>query len=140
MLIDISYVAEQTGLPASTLRFYEEKGLITSVGRRGLKRLFEPSILDQLALISLGREAGFSLDEIRMMFGPQGTLTIDRAQLMAKADELNKMIRRLTAMRDGLKHAAHCPAPNHMECPEFQRILRISKAARKRRSTPLNRA
>jgi hypothetical protein len=43
--------------------------------------------------------------------------------LAAKADELDAMIRKLSAMRDGLRHAAACPAPSHMECPTFRRIL-----------------
>ena len=38
--LDIAEVAEQSGLPASALRFYEEKGLIKSIGRRGLRRVF----------------------------------------------------------------------------------------------------
>ena len=53
-LMDISEVSKQTGIAASAIRHYEEKGLITSVGRRGLKRLFGPEVLDQLALITLG--------------------------------------------------------------------------------------
>ena len=39
--LDIAEVARRTGVPASTLRYYEEKGLITSTGRRGLRRLFD---------------------------------------------------------------------------------------------------
>lgn len=124
--VDISQVAERTGVPASTLRFYEEKGLITSIGRRGLRRLFEPTVLERLALISLGRVAGFSLDEIAMMFTPDGQPRIDRQMLSAKADELDGTIRRLSAMRDGLRHAAVCPKPRHMECPTFRRILRAA--------------
>jgi DNA-binding transcriptional MerR regulator len=41
--LDISEVTRRTGVPASALRFYEEKGLIASVGRRGLHRLFDPN-------------------------------------------------------------------------------------------------
>ena len=52
--MDISEVARRAGVPASTLRFYEERGLITSTGRRGLHRVFEPDILERLALIALG--------------------------------------------------------------------------------------
>ena len=37
--------------------------------------------------------------------------------LSAKAEELDKTIRELSAMRDSLRHAAACPAPSHMECP-----------------------
>ena len=124
--LDIAEVARQAGVPASTLRFYEEKGLIASIGRRGLRRLFDPGVLERLALIALGRAAGFSLDDIARMFSPQGQPNIDRQVLAAKADELDRTIRKLTAMRDGLRHAAVCPAPSHMECPTFQRILRAA--------------
>lgn len=121
--LDISEVAQRSGVPASTLRFYEEKGLIASIGRRGLRRLFDPGVVERLALIALGRAAGFSLDEIALMFAPDGQPCIDRQMLAAKADELDRTIRKLSAMRDGLRHAAACPAPSHMECPSFRRIL-----------------
>lgn len=124
--MDISEVAHRSGVPASTLRFYEEKGLITSVGRHGLRRLFGPNVLEQLALIALGRSAGFSLDEIARMFAPDGLPQIDRQLLADKAEELDRTIRKLTAMRDGLRHAAACPAPSHMECPKFRRILGLT--------------
>jgi DNA-binding transcriptional MerR regulator len=62
--LDINEVAKKSGVPASTLRFYDEKGLIRSVGRRGLRRLFDPDVLERLALIALGQSAGFSLDEV----------------------------------------------------------------------------
>ena len=126
--MDIAEVAKRSGVPASTLRFYEEKGLIASVGRQGLRRRFEPAVLDQLALIALGQAAGFSLDEIGSMFSPDGTPSIDRQMLAAKADEIDAMIRRLKAMSNGLRHAAVCPAPSHAECPSFQRLLRAAAA------------
>jgi DNA-binding transcriptional MerR regulator len=124
--MDISEVVRRSGVPASTLRFYEEKGLITSVGRRGLRRLFDPGVLERLALIALGRGAGFSLDEIALMFAPDGRPRVDRQMLAAKAEELDRTIRRLGALRDGLRHAAACPAPSHLECPTFRRLLRAA--------------
>jgi len=124
--LDIAQVAQRSGVPASTLRFYEEKGLIDSTGRRGLRRLFDPGVLERLALIAVGRAAGFSLDEIALMFAPEGKPRIDRQMLASKADELDRTIRKLSAMRDGLRHAAACPAPSHMECPTFRRILRAA--------------
>jgi len=137
--LDIAQVARQTGLPAATLRFYEEKGLIRSIGRRGLRRVFHPDVLERLALIALGCTAGFSLKEIALMFAPDGELRIDRQMLRAKAAELDKTIRKLGTMRDGLLHAAACLAPRHIECPTFQRILRATasgaiRAPRKRGS------
>lgn len=126
--MDIAEVAKKSGFPASALRYYEEKGLITSVGRQGLRRTFAPAVLDQLALIALGQAAGFSLDDIAVMFSPGGEASIDRASLSAKAEELNQTIKRLKAMRNGLRHAAVCPAPSHAECPTFQRLLRSAAA------------
>ena len=126
--MDIAEVARKSGFPASALRYYEEKGLIAAVGRQGLRRTFAPGVLDQLALISLGQAAGFSLDEIGAMFSPGGQARIDRASLSAKAEELDTTIKRLKAMRNGLRHAAVCPAPSHAECPTFQRLLRAAAA------------
>lgn len=132
-LIDIAEVARTSGVPASTLRFYDEKGLIESVGRQGLRRLFDPGVLERLSLIALGRKAGFSLEEIGAMFAADGRPRIDRTQLAAKADELDRTIRKLIALRDGLRHAAECPARSHMECGTFQRMLRIAGADQSRR-------
>jgi DNA-binding transcriptional MerR regulator len=108
------------------LRYYEEKGLIKSIGRRGLRRVFPAGVMEKLALIALGRTAGFSLEEIAAMFAPDGRLRIDRQKLAVKAKELDATIKRLTAMRDGLRHAVNCKAPSHMECPKFQRIVKVA--------------
>jgi len=124
--LDITEVTERSGVPASTLRYYEEKGLVATTGRRGLKRLFDPCVLARLALIALGRAAGFSLDEIARMFAPDGRPRIDRKLLAAKAEELDRTIRELGAMRDGLRHAVACTAPSHLECPTFRRLMRAA--------------
>jgi len=126
--MDIAEVARRSGVPASTLRYYEEKGLIASIGREGLRRRFDPRVLDQLALIALGQAAGLSLAEIQAMFSPEGRPSIDRALLAAKADEIDATVRRLKAMSNGLRHAAVCPAKSHAECPTFQRLLRAAAA------------
>jgi DNA-binding transcriptional MerR regulator len=132
--MDIAEVAKRSGVPASTLRYYEEKGLIASHGRAGLRRVFDDNVLERLALIALGRSAGFSLEEIARMFAPDGGPAIDRHLLASKADELDATIRKLSAMRDGLRHAVRCRAPSHMECPTFLRLL-ANAAKPRRRST-----
>ncbi|GAB2544908.1 helix-turn-helix domain-containing protein [Nocardia heshunensis] len=121
--LDIAEVVRRSGVPASTLRYYEERGLIVSTGRRGLRRQFDESVLEQLALIALGRTAGFALDDIVRLFGPQGELQVDRGLLLGKADELDRTIKELSAVRDGLRHAAACPSPNHGDCPSFRHLL-----------------
>lgn len=132
MELDIAAVAKRSGVPASTLRYYEEKGLIASIGRNGLRRVFDAGVLERLALVALGRAAGFSLDEIARVFA-DGRPRIDRKMLASKADELERTIRRLGALRDGLRHAAACPAASHLECPTFKRLLAGAKAPARRR-------
>ncbi|WP_230396631.1 MerR family DNA-binding protein [Streptomyces blattellae] len=83
----------------------------------------------------MGRTAGFSLDEIADMFGPDGRPRLDREMLTAKADELDRRIRELAVLRDSLRHAAACPAPSHMECPTFRRLLKAA-VPRKRAQRP----
>ncbi len=59
---------------------------------------------------------------------------INRELLLAKADELDSRIKELSSMRDGLRHAAVCQAPNHFECPKFLRLLNIAGKNQHRKS------
>ncbi|MDZ4047689.1 MAG: helix-turn-helix domain-containing protein, partial [Pseudoxanthomonas sp.] len=104
--MDISEVSRRTGVPASTLRYYEKRGLIASLAPQGTRRQFAPAVLEQLALIALGQSAGLSLDEVHSMLSPNGKPNIDRRLLAAKATELDATIRQLSAVRRGLRHAA----------------------------------
>ena len=126
--MDIGEVAKKAKLTTSTLRFYEEKGLIKSIGRHCLRRQYSKQVLDQLALIALGRAAGFSLDEIASMFGQDGKPELDRKMLNDKAEQLEQMTRRLHFISEVLRHAAICPAENHMQCPTFQNYLKAAIA------------
>ncbi|MFJ4383783.1 helix-turn-helix domain-containing protein [Pseudomonas sp. NPDC089408] len=123
--MDIADVAKRTGVPASTLRYYEKKGLLKSLAGHGQRRQFAADVADRLALIALGQAAGFSLDEVGAMLVD---LQVDRQMLIAKADELDARIRRLQAMSKGLRHAAQCPEEDHLACPKFQRLMKLSAA------------
>ncbi|MER7754115.1 helix-turn-helix domain-containing protein [Kitasatospora sp. NPDC097643] len=124
--LDIGEVARRAGVSVSALRFYEEKGLIASVGRRGLRRQFGEDVLERLQLIAAGRAAGFTLAEIGRMFGADGRVSVDRQMLEEKAAELDEVIAQLDVLRTKLRHAAACPAPSHLECPTFRRMLRAA--------------
>ncbi|BCJ06049.1 helix-turn-helix domain-containing protein [Pseudomonas sp. AA27] len=129
--MDIADVARRTGVPASTLRYYANKGLLTSLAGRGQRRQFPADTPERLALIALGQAAGFSLDEVAAMLDEQ---RVDRALLLAKADEIEQKIKRLQAMSKGLRHAAVCPEENHLQCPTFQRLMQVSASRGKRGS------
>ena len=124
--LDIGKVSRSSGLPVSTLRYYEDKGLIRSTARNGLRRVFPAQVLEQLEFIALGRKGGFSLEEIAAMFAADGHFEIDRRLLLKKADEMDRHIRQLAAIREGLRHVARCRAPKHLECPKFQKLLRLA--------------
>lgn len=125
-LMDIGEVCERTGLRPSALRYYEDVGLISSLCRSGLRRQFAPEVVTQLALIQMGKSAGFSLDEISEMFGDNGQPNVPRERLHRKAEDLQRQIAELKAMREVIRHVADCPAPTHMECPTFRRLVTLA--------------
>lgn len=128
--LDIGDVRRRSGLPASTLRYYEERGLVRSTGRRGLRRQYEPEVLEQLAFIALGQDAGLSLAEIRSMLDADGRPALDREALRAKAAAVEEQAGRLLAMRDQLLHLADCPAEDHLTCPSFRAELAAATSRR----------
>jgi DNA-binding transcriptional MerR regulator len=138
-MMDIGEVARRTGAPASTLRYYEEIGLISSYGRHGLRRQFERDVLLKLSLIALGKTAGFSLVDIAAMFRRDGQLDLPRAELRAKADELQRKMVDLRVLRDALRHVADCPAPSHLECPSFRKLMKAASRATSPRKPPARR-
>lgn len=131
--LDIGEVAARSGIKPSALRYYEAAGLISSVSRHGLRRQFPPEVLLQLKLISMGKSAGFSLEEIAGMFGRNGMPDLPRDVLHQKADEIDRQIRELTALRDTLRHVADCRAPSHMECLTFRRLVDVAGRRGKKR-------
>lgn len=131
--LDIGELSAQSGLPASTLRYYDEIGLIASVGRHGLRRQFGPEAFWQLGLIALGKKAGFSLSEIAAMFAADGGNSLSRPALHVRADQIERQINELTVLRDMLRHVAECSAPSHIECPRFRKLLRIARRLEKTR-------
>ena len=137
-MLDIGDVVHISGLPPSTLRFYEEKRLIRSIGRTGLRRLYDHRVLQRLEFIAMGQIAGFGLEQISAMFAKDGRLKVDRNLLMEKSTELERSIKQLGAIRNTLEHVAHCSASDHLECPKFLRLLKLAgKKQSKHRKTPI---
>lgn len=125
--MDIAVVSKESGLAPSTLRYYEKIGLIRSIGRNGLRRQYSPNVLNKLNIISLGRAAGLSLEEIASMFDVDDELAVNRSLLTQKVEEIDEQIKRLAIVRDNLNHVANCPQPSHLECPSFQKLMKSAK-------------
>lgn len=128
-VIDIGALSKASGLPTSALRYYEELGLIRSTGRHGLRRQYGEDTLMQLSLISLGKAAGFSLQEIAGMFDKDHNPRLPRLTLVQRADALDRQVQRMTMLSRMLRHVAECPAPDHMACGRFRKLLRVAGPA-----------
>lgn len=126
-IMDIGEVSKKSGISTSALRYYEEVGLITPSGRKGLRRQYDSNTLEILAIITLAKQAGFLLQELpRLIKTKKGFISLEKSELKKKSTEMDATIKRLQAARDGLIHASHCHAPRHLECPKFLRLLRIA--------------
>jgi MerR family redox-sensitive transcriptional activator SoxR len=119
--LTIGEVAQRSGLPVSTLHFWEAKGLIRSVRSEGNQRRFARAELRRIAVIKIGQRAGVSLAEIREMLG---TLPADRA-VSAKnwatlskrwKSSLDDRIARLTALRNQLGECIGCGCLSLNKC------------------------
>lgn len=99
----IGQVAKQSGLPASTIRFYEKAGVLPKPSRIGGRRQYTPSILERLAVVDRAKACGFSLPEIRQLFYGfrDGAPPSERWQALArrKIIALDEMARKITATK-----------------------------------------
>jgi MerR family transcriptional regulator, redox-sensitive transcriptional activator SoxR len=119
--LTVGEIAKRSGLPVSTIHFWEAKGLIRSVRSEGNQRRFARPELRRIAVIKIGQRAGISLAEIREVLG---TLPADRA-VSAKnwatlskrwKNRLDERIARLTALRDQLGQCIGCGCLSLNKC------------------------
>ncbi|MFI6480230.1 MerR family transcriptional regulator [Nonomuraea sp. NPDC050663] len=122
--LDIAEVARLSGLAPSALRFYERKGLIAADARNGLRRAYDPGVIERLELIRCARDAGFTLGQIASFLSVRPSDTTLRAHIAAKEREVDARIAQLTRLRDSLRHVAVCDHDPVVECPEFKQAVR----------------
>ena len=99
MHMKIGELAERSGIPASTIRYYEKEGLLPKV-QRGANgyRFYQANALERLDLIQLGQKLGFSLDTIRSVAALHGAALKDA--LVGQLDARLREIERLRAILD----------------------------------------
>lgn len=120
--LDIGEVIERTGVVASTLHLWERKGLITPVGRAGLRRQYDHSVIGHVATIVLCQQSGFSLAEIEAVL-KGSAFDNDKSMLREKLGELQELQATIASAIDGIQHALACSYPTPLECPGFQQHL-----------------
>jgi DNA-binding transcriptional MerR regulator len=100
----IGDVAKQFGVTLRTLRFYEDKGLITPL-RDGNSRLYSRRDLVRLRLILLGRQVGFTLREVKQMMDLYDPANGNARQLRVVVEKSERQLSRLRKQREEIDQA-----------------------------------
>jgi len=129
-LLTISQVAAQIGVRPSTIRYYEQIGILLPAERVSGQRRYDQRVVFRLAVIQKARQTGFTLEEIRyLFFGFQTRVTpSERWKKMAdrKLVELAELMSRIRTMQELLQRMHNCRCKGLEECGE--RILRHRSA------------
>jgi MerR family redox-sensitive transcriptional activator SoxR len=114
----IGELSARTGLPSSTIRYYEQQRLIPYAPRVSGRRAFDDRTVAQLSVVQLAREAGFALAEIRQLVNEFGR---DRWRRLAesKLEEIRSTTERLRVMTAMLEKLLDC------ECPDIEVCGRV---------------
>jgi MerR family copper efflux transcriptional regulator len=117
-LLPIGEVARRFGAAVSTLRYYDELGILEPAERRGSGRHYATPQLHRLALIQMLQDAGLTLDEIaELIAGPASGRTWHEV-LDTRLDELERQIERMQGARATLAHMRQCPDRDPVrQCP-----------------------
>jgi MerR family transcriptional regulator, redox-sensitive transcriptional activator SoxR len=118
----IGQVAARSGMTASTIRYYEQIGLLPEPGRQGGQRRYQPEILNRLALIRFARASGLSLRQIRQLVKLDAEEKSVAARwnevASSRIGEIDEEIERLIRQRDALRQAISCRCQTLSQCSE----------------------
>lgn len=120
--MNISDVANSTGLPVKTIRYYEDIGLITPARSANGYRDFSDNDLHKLAFIGRARSLGFGIEACRdllRLYNDQTRASADVKQLaQSHLSEIDRKITELGQMRDTLSHLIDaCAGNDRPDCP-----------------------
>jgi MerR family transcriptional regulator, redox-sensitive transcriptional activator SoxR len=122
-LLAIGELAERTGKRPSSIRYYEQIGLLPQPVRVSGQRRYDPGTARTLAVIDTAQRAGLTLDEIKVLLSasPDDKSAIDRLREVAdrKLPEIAALLERTELVRHWLECAARCECPDLDECPLF---------------------
>lgn len=105
-LIPIGQAAGRLRLKPSTLRYYDERGLVRPASRHGNRRLYGIDELRRLAFLRLAHQLGLPLDVAAAILDGPGAQW--RQIVTEQIDGLDQLIARATGARKLLTHTLHC--------------------------------
>jgi DNA-binding transcriptional MerR regulator len=115
--LTIGKVADETGVAATTLRYYEQIGLVPVPTRVGGQRRYEESVLARLEVIGLCKAAGFTLDQIQVLFADDAPgRPASRALAEAKLAEIDARLESLARARAVIEWGMRCTCPSIDAC------------------------
>ncbi|GLQ05480.1 MerR family transcriptional regulator [Sneathiella chinensis] len=100
----ITDLAEEFGVTSRTIRFYEDKGLVTP-RRDGLTRIYSRSDRARLKLILRGRRLGFSLQDIKKMIDLYDPENDSMEQLKYTKQKCEEQLEKLKVQREDINEA-----------------------------------
>ncbi|SDW94142.1 Cu(I)-responsive transcriptional regulator [Roseicitreum antarcticum] len=120
--MNIGEVAARCGLPAKTIRYYEDIGLIRPQRSANGYRQFRPQDAQKLAFLKRARALGFSVEECRVLlslYEDETRASADVKQIAsAHLDAIDARLVELQAMRDTLSHlVTACAGDARPDCP-----------------------
>jgi DNA-binding transcriptional MerR regulator len=115
--LTIGTVAAAAGVAATTLRYYEQVGLVPAPARVGGQRRYDDSVLNRLEVIGLCKSAGFTLDEIQVLFADdEPGRPASKALAEAKLTEIDARIESLMRARAVIEWGMRCTCPSIDAC------------------------
>jgi DNA-binding transcriptional MerR regulator len=123
-LLSIGELARATGVPTTTLRYYDDLGLVRPADRQAGRRRYDPAAKWMVGTVCVLRDVGFTLTEIAQLLESAPTRSRWDTLVAAKLTQLEAQAERIRIARTALEHAQRCPADSTLECPRFRKIVR----------------
>ncbi|TBX27698.1 Cu(I)-responsive transcriptional regulator [Nioella sediminis] len=123
--MNIGDVAERSGLPPKTIRYYEDIGLVTPQRAANGYRSFRESDLHKLTFLGHARSLGFSIEDCRALLALYEDETRASSDVKRIAQghlaRIDQKIADLAAMRETLSHLVReCAGDDRPDCPILQ--------------------
>lgn len=130
--LSVGEVSSRSGLPVSTIHFYESKGLICSQRNNGNHRRYPRGVLRKLAVIKVAQKTGIPLEEIKhAMSGLSNDKMVTASDwnnlAQAWKEALDERINQLTRLRDTLGTCIGCGCLSVTDCALFNPEDKVSE-------------
>ena len=129
--MNIGDVAQLSGLPAKTIRYYEDIDLVTPKRSENGYRVFHDNDLHKLAFLGRARALGFTIEDCRTLMALYEDQTRESAQVKTVAKDhlrvIDDKIKQLQSMRATLAHPVNCcSGDSRPDCPILDDLAKLA--------------